>query len=91
MAKRWLNEGLVIKSEVRRIEYDEPVDSIIARTVKEFERLGIEATVGVLGDAPDISSTVEVKVVPWKQLTDIGNTVEKRERERIRRFRSRER
>lgn len=91
MAKRFLDEGLVINSQVKRLKYNEPIDSVIARTVEEFKKLGIEATVGILGDAPDISNAVEVKVVPWKQLTDIGHTVEKRERERIRRFRARER
>ncbi len=79
MAKRFLNEGLEVISDVTRVTPGEPVESVIERTVQKFIDLGVEGTIGVLGNAPDISKTVAVKVVPWKELTEIGKAVEKKE------------
>jgi len=82
IAKRFLEEGLIILSDVKRESLNEPIDSVIKRTVKKFEELGIEGTIGVFGDAPDISEAVQVKVIPWKERTEIGEMVEQQERER---------
>ena len=85
-AKHWLREGLVIKSSVERLQPDEAVDEIIARTVKKFEKLGIKATVGAFGKVPDISKEITVQAVPWKERTEIGEAVEQREGERRMKF-----
>lgn len=81
-AKRFLQEGLIVLSEVKRKTLNESLDSVIKRTVKKFEELGIEGTIGVFGDAPDISEAVEVKAIPWKERTELGEKVEQKERER---------
>ncbi len=83
-AKHWLKEGLVIKSSVERLQPDESIDEIIARTVKKFEELGIKATLGAFGTVPDIGKEITVQAVPWIERTEAGEAVEQKKGERRR-------